>query len=84
MTSDVWEMPALQKLAGPMKGRVTFTKVDTDKYPQLASQFHVEALPTLVLFKGGQAVARLEGLLGEDALRSWLDQHLDGAGCPSS
>jgi protein disulfide-isomerase len=42
---------------------VSIVKVDTDKYPQLASQWQVHALPTLILFKNGQAIDRIEGVL---------------------
>jgi thioredoxin-like negative regulator of GroEL len=38
-------------------------KIDTDKYDQLASQYHIYALPTLVLFKNGAEVHRIEGVL---------------------
>jgi thioredoxin len=38
-------------------------KIDTDRYPHIASQHKIEALPTLVLFKDGQAVDRMEGVV---------------------
>ena len=37
-------------------------KINTEKYPQLASKYAVTALPTLMLFKGGAPVDRFEGL----------------------
>ncbi|HEY9875234.1 MAG TPA: thioredoxin domain-containing protein, partial [Candidatus Obscuribacterales bacterium] len=46
-----------------MKDRLQVVKVDTDSYPQLASQHHIHALPTLVLFKNGQPVERIEGVV---------------------
>ena len=68
-----------QKVAPSMKDAVAFAKIDTDKYPSIASQHGVTALPTLVLFQGGQAVARVEGLLTAEALTSWLKKHMDAA-----
>lgn len=55
--------PILDKVNALLKGRLQVVKIDTDKYPQLASQYHIEALPTLVLFKNGQSVDRIEGVL---------------------
>jgi thioredoxin-like negative regulator of GroEL len=43
-------------------------KIDTDKYPQIASQYNIMALPTLVLFKQGKPVDRIEGVLQAPAL----------------
>ena len=51
-----------------LKGQLKIVKIDTDKYPQIASQHHIAALPTLVLFKGGQPVDRIEGVLPADQL----------------
>jgi len=44
------------------KGKLKVVKIDTERYPLLASRFGVQALPTVVLFKQGKAVQRLEGL----------------------
>ncbi len=45
-------------------------KIDTDKYPDLASQYQIEALPTLVLFKNGQPLERIEGVVkAEDLIK---------------
>lgn len=51
-----------------MKGQIKIVKIDSDKYPQLASKYHIAALPTLLLFKGGQLVDRIEGVLPTDQL----------------
>ena len=47
--------------------------MDTEKYPSLASRYSVQALPTLILFKGGQPVDRFEGLLDAAQLRERLE-----------
>lgn len=51
-----------------MKDRLQVVKIDTDQYPQLASDHQVHALPTLVLFKNGQPVDRIEGVLTADQI----------------
>lgn len=43
-------------------------KIDTDKYPELASKHHIHALPTLVLFKQGKPVDRIEGVMPTEQL----------------
>lgn len=55
--------PILEKVNTQLKGRLQVVKIDTDKYPQLASQYQIHALPTLVLFKNAQPVERIEGVL---------------------
>ncbi|MBF2026514.1 MAG: thioredoxin [Oscillatoriales cyanobacterium C42_A2020_001] len=51
-----------------MKQEVRIIKIDTDKYPELASQHQVQALPTLVLFKQGKPIDRIEGVLSAEQL----------------
>ncbi|HEY9632168.1 MAG TPA: thioredoxin [Coleofasciculaceae cyanobacterium] len=60
--------PILEQVHTQMKGRLQVVKIDSDKYPQLASQYRIEALPTLVLFKNGQPVERIEGVVAADQL----------------
>ncbi|NES92966.1 thioredoxin, partial [Okeania sp. SIO2B9] len=46
--------PILEQVNQKMKDRLRIVKIDTDKYPQLASKYGIQGLPTLVLFKNGQ------------------------------
>jgi thioredoxin len=64
----------LEQVNGQMKDRLRIVKVDTDKYPALASQYGVQALPTLVLFKQGQAIDKIEGVLPSERLIQRLQQ----------
>ncbi|MGB3296495.1 MAG: thioredoxin [Phormidesmis sp.] len=58
----------LVQVGAEMKGEVKVVKIDTEKYPTIASQHSIHALPTLVLFKQGQPVDRIEGVLTADQL----------------
>ncbi|MEO1620558.1 MAG: thioredoxin [Cyanobacteria bacterium J06632_3] len=58
----------LVQVGSQMKGEVKVVKIDTERYPQIASQHSIHALPTLVLFKEGKAVDRIEGVLTADQL----------------
>jgi thioredoxin len=64
--------PILEQVGANLRDRLQVVKIDTDKYPALASQYQIEALPTLVLFKNGQPAERIEGVLQA----SQLIQHL--------
>ncbi len=66
-------VPILEQVNAQLQGRMKIVKIDTEKYPQLASQYQIQALPTMVLFKQGQPVERIEGAMG--ALQ--LVQHLE-------
>ncbi len=71
MMADILEQVNLQ-----LNGRVRIMKIDTDRYPQIASDHHIQALPTLVLFKDGRSVDRIEGVLQADRLVDRLQQFL--------
>ena len=51
-------------------------KIDTEKYPKIASQWQIEALPTVILFKNGQPADRIEGVLQPQDLVNRLQPHL--------
>ena len=54
--------PILEQVGANLRDRLQVVKIDTDKYPNLASLYQIEALPTLVLFKDGQPAERIEGV----------------------
>lgn len=66
----------LAQVNDQLKGQLKIVKIDTDKYPQIASQHRITALPTLVLFKARDAVDRIEGVLPLDQLLTRLRSHL--------
>ena len=48
-------------------------KVDVDDQPELASQFKVMSIPTMIIFRGGQEVQRLVGLTPKEKLQELMD-----------
>ena len=66
----------LSQASSQLKGQVKVVKIDTDRYPNLASQHQIYALPTLVLFKDGQPVDRIEGVVTADQLVSRVQTKL--------
>lgn len=64
--------PIVDKLATEFNGKVKVGKCDIDKNPDIAGEFGVMGVPTLVFFKDGEVVDQHVGLLAEDALRDKL------------
>ena len=68
--------PILEQVGAHLKNRMQVVKIDSDRYPGLATQYQIQSLPTLVLFKNGQPVDRIEGLLQANQLIGRLQQQL--------
>jgi thioredoxin len=66
----------LKEVKETLGDRVNIVKINTDNYPQIASQHRIEALPTLVLFKNGQVSDRIEGVLRSEQLVQRLQANL--------
>ncbi|HIT53047.1 MAG TPA: thioredoxin [Candidatus Fimivicinus intestinavium] len=64
--------PVVDELADEHSGEVVVGKVNVDEQPELASQFGVMSIPTLVLFKGGRPVATSVGVKPKHALEAML------------
>jgi thioredoxin len=58
----------LEQVNIDLNGQIRIMKIDTDRYPQIASTYQIQALPTLMLFKNGQSVDRVEGVLQAEQL----------------
>ena len=59
--------PIIEQVNAQMQ-QLRVVKIDTDKYPEIASKHHIHALPTLVLFKQGKPVDRIEGVMPAEQL----------------
>ncbi len=68
--------PTLEKLAEEGGGAWELVKVDVDQNQQLAAEFGVQGIPTVVAFKDGQAVNRFTGALGEAQVRAFIESIL--------
>jgi thioredoxin 1 len=66
--------PIVEKLATEYKGKLKVGKLNIDEAPQAPSQYGVRAVPTIVFFKGGQAVDTIVGLKKESELRERIDR----------
>ncbi len=67
--------PVVDGLSLEMKG-VKFGKVNVDEQPELAEEFQVMSIPTLVLFKDGQAHQQRVGSATKEALKKWIESNM--------
>jgi len=68
--------PSLEELATQYKGQVKIAKVDVDENQQIAQQFGIRSIPTLLVFKGGKVVEQLVGAVPKSKLEDALKKHL--------
>ena len=69
-------MPTLHKLAEEFQGQFILAKVNIEEQPELAQQFQVKSVPTLMLVGEGQLLDQFNGVKPESELRAFLKQHL--------
>ena len=72
----------LAQLARKERARVDVVRIDVDEREEVAAQFAVSAVPSLVLVSEKRAVARLEGRASATKIEALLDAHL-GAASPA-
>ncbi len=67
--------PIVEELANEYDGKLDVRKVDVDDNPGLASQLGIRGIPTLILFKDGQPVETVVGLVSKSALTDVIDRY---------
>ncbi len=60
--------PALEELATQYKGKLKIAKVDVDEAQNVAQQFGIRSIPTLLMFKGGKVVDQIVGAVPKSKL----------------
>jgi thioredoxin 1 len=68
--------PILEQIAQEHDGQLQVTKVDVDHNSESAMKYGVMSIPTLILFKRGQAVERLVGFMPKEKLWAKIKPHL--------
>ena len=66
--------PLIDELASEYDGKVKIGKVNIDDHQNLASQYGVRAIPTMLLFKGGEVADQIVGLRSKRDLKASLDR----------
>ncbi len=66
--------PTVEQLAGEYEGKVKVGKLEVDANRETAGKFGITAIPSLIIFKDGEAVKRFVGVTGKDDLKATLDE----------
>ena len=68
--------PILEELAEDLSGQLKVVKVNVDENAQLAGQFSIRSIPTLLLIRAGNVEEQLVGAMNKEALREKIGTHL--------
>ena len=68
--------PAIDAIADEMAGKLKVVKLNTQDPPSTPSNLGIMAIPTMVVFKGGQEVGRNTGMMSVDGLRGLVEPHV--------
>ncbi len=68
--------PRIDEISGEYEGKVKVVKVDVDENQELAGQFGIRSIPTLLIFKDGSRVDQLVGSVPSDRIREHLDEYI--------
>lgn len=68
--------PVIQKLTNLYRGRAAIIEINIDDHNLLATEYGVQSIPTLIIFKEGKEMKRFVGLQSEAAIAESLDEAL--------
>jgi thioredoxin 2 len=74
--------PVLEHFAREQAGRFVVLKLDTEAHPAAGQRFGIQAIPTLVAFRGGREVERVSGALPLEELRRFAGAAAAGVATP--
>ncbi|CAK6695232.1 thioredoxin [Cyanobium sp. Maggiore-St4-Cus] len=68
--------PIVDEIATEFEGKIKVFKLNTDENPNVASQYGIRSIPTLMIFKGGQKVDTVVGAVPKTTLSSTISKYL--------
>ncbi len=68
--------PVVEEIAEQYQGQVKVVKLNTDENPQIASNYGIRSIPTLMIFKDGQRVDMVVGAVPKTTLANTLEKYL--------
>ena len=68
--------PIIDEIAAELDGKIKVVKLNTDENPNVASQFGIRSIPTLMVFKDGQRVDTVVGAVPKTTLSNTIEKHL--------
>lgn len=69
--------PVVEQISQKYDDRLTVLKVDIDENSEIAEKYSIQSVPTSILFKGGDAVERVSGMIPASQCSSLIEKHLD-------
>ncbi|MCX7599138.1 MAG: thioredoxin [Armatimonadetes bacterium] len=72
------QAPIVEAVAAKYAGKIIVGKLNVDEQPETAKKYKIDAIPTLVFFKGGKEVGRVVGLTREGELSGKIEKALLG------
>jgi len=66
--------PVIDELAGEYNGQIKVAKMNVDENPSTPSRYGIRAIPTLILFKGGEVVEQITGAVSKSSIKEMLTQ----------
>ncbi len=60
--------PTVEELAGDYAGKLTVAKMNVDENPQTPGKYGIRAIPTIILFKGGQVAEQITGAVAKSQI----------------
>ncbi|MDD5071869.1 MAG: thioredoxin [Patescibacteria group bacterium] len=68
--------PIVDEVAEEMEGKAVVGKINTEEAPETSSKYGIMSIPTIILFKDGQAKETLNGLQSKEALAEVIEKYL--------
>lgn len=68
--------PALEEIAADLGEKVTIAKINIDESPDTPAKYGVRGIPTMLLFKNGEAVAQKVGAAPRGQIQQWLESQI--------
>ena len=68
--------PVVEEIAQQYEGKIKVVKLNTDENPQIASQYGIRSIPTLMVFKDGEKKDMVVGAVPKTTLSNTLEKHL--------
>ena len=65
--------PSLEEIANELGDKIKIAKLNIDENPELAAQFGVRSIPTLMIFKGGEVADMKVGAAPKTVLSNWIN-----------
>ncbi|WP_270942547.1 thioredoxin [Romboutsia lituseburensis] len=68
--------PVFEELSSEMDGKATFLKVDVDECGDIAREYSISTIPTMIIFKNGEKQETMVGFLPKESIKSNIEKYL--------